>query len=127
MSVSATTDLAALATGFSRSLRRTGLDAPPSATIDFAEALALLGTDRPEYVFWAGQACFCRRAEDLESYATTFAAYFGHVAAIYPRGRLTTVLPIPVARPPAVFESEDARPDDDNDRRQDESGQPPLR
>jgi hypothetical protein len=127
MSVSATTDLAALATGFSRSLRRTGLDAPPSATIDFAEALALLGTDRPEYVFWAGQACFCRRAEDLESYATTFAAYFGHVAAIYPRGRLTTVPPIPVARPPAVFDSEDARPDDDNDRHQDESGQPPLR
>ena len=29
------------ATGFARSLRRAGLDAPPSATIDFAEALAV--------------------------------------------------------------------------------------
>jgi len=71
-----TSDLAQLATGFGRSLRRSGLDAPPSATIDFAQALALLGTTTPEHVFFAGQACFCRRAEDFKPYATTFWAYF---------------------------------------------------
>ena len=45
-------DAAALATGFSRALRAAGVDAPPSATIDFAQALGLLGITRPEHVFW---------------------------------------------------------------------------
>ena len=98
VSATVTNDLAALATGFSRSLRASGLDVAPSASIDFAEALALLGTERPEHVFWAGHACFCRRAEDAEPYAETFRAYFGHAAPIFPRGRLTTVPPVPVAR-----------------------------
>jgi uncharacterized protein with von Willebrand factor type A (vWA) domain len=125
MSATATTDLAALATGFARSLRGAGLDAPPSATIDFAEALALVGTNEPSHVFWAGQACFCRREEDIEPYAQTFAAYFRHVAPIYPRGRLTTVPPVPVARPPAVFD--DDTPDDGvDDSHRDQRERPPL-
>jgi uncharacterized protein with von Willebrand factor type A (vWA) domain len=126
MSATATTDLAALATGFSRSLRGAGLDAPPSATIDFAEALALIGTDQPAHVFWAGQTCFCRRAEDLEPYAATFAAYFGRVAPIFPRGRLTTVPPVPVARPAALVDSDDAPDDGAEDSNHDQRIRPPL-
>ena len=126
MSALATTDLAALATGFSRSLRGAGLDAPPSATIDFAEALALVGTDEPSHVFWAGQACFCRRAEDIEPYAATFRAYFGHVAPIPPRGRLTTVPPVPVARPAAVVDNDDAPDDGGEDSHLDQRVCPPL-
>jgi len=38
VSATVTNDLAALATGFSRSLRASGLDVAPSASIDFAEA-----------------------------------------------------------------------------------------
>ena len=126
MKAPVTTDLAELATGFARSLRHTGLDAPPSATIDFTEALALLGTTTAEHVFWAGQACFCRRAEDLEPYATTFWAYFGPAKQAFGRGRLTTLPPVPVAGPSAVDESED--PDADNDLADngDQAERPPL-
>ncbi|HVB52543.1 MAG TPA: VWA domain-containing protein [Acidimicrobiales bacterium] len=126
MSLVASTDLAALATGFSRSLRASGLDAPPSATIDFAEALALLGTSEPAHVFWAGQACFCRRREDIEPYAQTFAAYFRFVAPIYPRGRLTTVPPVPIARPPALVDNDDAEDGGVEDTKLDEGQVPPL-
>lgn len=125
MSAAVTNDLAALATGFSRSLRAAGLDAAPTSTIDFAEALALLGTDRPEHVYWAGRACFCRREEDAEPYAETFRAYFGHVAPIYPRGRLTTVPPIPVVRPPAVID-DDGTSRDPAERPGQERERPPL-
>jgi len=83
-------DRAALATGFSRALRAAGLDAPPSATIDFAQALGLLGITRPEHVFWAGHACFCSGPDDSDLYAATFVAYFGHAGATLPGGRLTT-------------------------------------
>jgi hypothetical protein len=127
VTASVTTDLAALATGFSRSLRGAGLEAPASSTIDFAEALALLGTSRPESVFWAGQACFCKRAEDLEPYATTFWAYFGRSAPIFPRGRLTTVPPVPVARPPAAIEAEEPGPDEVEPGTENESERSPLR
>ncbi|MCU1363846.1 MAG: hypothetical protein JWM55_1674 [Acidimicrobiaceae bacterium] len=75
-----TTDIASLVTGFSRSLRGAGLHAPPSATIDFARAVALLGTDNREHVYWAGRACFCRREEDAEPYTMTFLAFFGAVS-----------------------------------------------
>ena len=115
MSAPASTDLAALATGFARSLRAGGLEAPASATIDFAEALALLGTERPDQVYWAGQACFCRRAEDLAPYAETFRAFFAVTAPVFPRGRMTTVPPVPVTKPLAQTDSDS--PDDqvDND------------
>ena len=87
---SGTGDGAVLATGFSRALRAAGLDAPPSATIDFALALGLLGITRPEHVFWAGRACFCRGPDDADLYVATFVAYFGHAGVPLPGGRLIT-------------------------------------
>jgi len=96
------TDGAALATGFSRALRAAGLAAPPSATIDFAQAVGLLGITRPEHVFWAGHACFCAGPDDAELYAATFVAYFGHAGLRLPGGRLT-VPPSPV--PPRAVAS----------------------
>jgi len=107
MTVPVSTDLAALATGFARSLRAGGLDAPASATIDFAEALALLGVDQPDQVFWAGEACFCRGAEDLVPYAETFRAFFAVSPPVFPRGRLTSVPPVPITRPSAETDFED--------------------
>ncbi len=96
------TDGAALATGFSRALRAAGLAAPPSATIDFAQAVGLLGITRPEHVFWAGHACFCAGPDVAELYAATFVAYFGHAGLRLPGGRLT-VPPSPV--PPRAVAS----------------------
>ena len=91
-----------------------GLDAPPSATIDFAQALGLLGITRPEHVFWAGHACFCSGPDDTALYAATFVAYFGHAGATLPGGRLITRPPSSVpahavasgGAPPAVDRSD---------------------
>ncbi len=99
---SPTSDLAAVATGFSRSLRRAGLDAPTSATLDFAEALSILGTSNPAHVFWAGRACFCQNPEDSELYGATFLAFFGRRLERFPGGRLTTVPPQPLLPSPPV-------------------------
>jgi uncharacterized protein with von Willebrand factor type A (vWA) domain len=104
-------DGAALATGFARALRAVGLDAPPSATIDFARALGLLGIARPEHVFWAGHACFCAGPDDADLYRSTVLAYFGHAGVTFPGGRLTTVPPAP-AHPPAVANGAEQPPVD---------------
>ena len=100
-----------------RALRGAGLDAPPSATIDFAQALGLLGITRPEHVFWAGHACFCSGPDDTDLYSATFVAYFGHAGATLPGGRLTTSPPSSVpshavasgGAPPAVDRSDVSR------------------
>ncbi len=113
MSNVVTNDLAALATGFSRALRGSGLETAPSSTIDFAEALTLLGTERPDHVFWAGRACFCRRAEDDDLYAHTFRAFFGHATPNYPHGRMTALPPTPVVRSRAISDDEGAGTDAD--------------
>ncbi len=117
-------DEAMLATGFSRALRVAGLDAPPSATIDFALALGLLGITRPELVFWAGRACFCRGPDDSELYVATFVAYFGQAGMSPPGGRLTREPPSPV--PALAGTSRGAAPPSE---RQDEFGHlvPPVR
>jgi uncharacterized protein with von Willebrand factor type A (vWA) domain len=87
-------DLATLATAFARSARAAGLDAPPSAAIDFAEALGVLGTADPQAVFTSGQACFCRGPEDLERYAQVFLAFF-RTPAHHPPVRLPPPPPPP--------------------------------
>ena len=109
-------DEAVLATGFSRALRAAGLDAPPSATIDFALALGLLGITRPEHVFWAGRACFCRGPDDADLYVATFVTYFGHVGMTLPSGRISTpprsplpALAVSSSGEPPVERSEDFR------------------
>lgn len=98
MSAPTRVDLAAVATAFARSLRRVGLDVPPGAAEDFAEALTLVRVERPEQVFWAGRTCFCRGPEDLDPYAVTFWAFFRPEPTRILGGRLTTVNPVPMAR-----------------------------
>jgi uncharacterized protein with von Willebrand factor type A (vWA) domain len=105
-------DVAEVATALARSLRGAGLDVTASATIDFAEALTHVGMASPETVFFAGRTCFCRRAEDADTYAVTFWAFFHQLRQSFPGGRLTTVPPVPVARPSAGFEDELNRSDD---------------
>jgi hypothetical protein len=122
----ATSDVAAVATGFSRSLRRAGLDAPPSATLDFAEALSLLGMGNPAHVFWAGRACFCRTREDTEIYAATFLAFFARRVEPFSGGRLTTVPPSPVLRSRPVAPAGASPTDDDEESDQHSSRHDPL-
>lgn len=103
------TDVAVLAAAFARSLRRAGLDAPASAAVGFAEALTLLGLERPDNVFWAGQAFFCARPEDHERYGETFLAFFGRAVPSFAGGRMTTVPPTLVA--PRALAIEADQPD----------------
>jgi uncharacterized protein with von Willebrand factor type A (vWA) domain len=112
------TDLATLATAFSRALRAVGLDAPPSSTIGFADALCLLGPTSGAHVFVAGQACFCRGPEDLEPYSDTFAAFFGRALPTPRSGRLMTAPPgllSPKALAWAAGDGEDASGVDEDD------------
>jgi len=99
-------DVAQLATALARSLRAGGLDVTSSATIDFAEALGIVGLADPQHVFFAGQACFCRRAEDIDTYAVTFWAFFRQFRQQFPGGRLTSVPPAPVTTPSAAFQDQ---------------------
>jgi uncharacterized protein len=66
-----------VAVGFVWALRGAGLAVPTGATVAFARALAAVGVERPERVYWAGRATLVRRPEDAAAYDQAFAAYFG--------------------------------------------------
>ena len=57
-------------------LRGLGVAAPPDATIAYAAALAEVGVERPQGVYWAGRATLVRRPEDVPAYDRAFAAVF---------------------------------------------------
>lgn len=61
---------------FARLLRRAGLAVPVSSVVTFTRALAELGLDRPDGVYWAGRTTLVRRGEDLPTYDRCFAAFF---------------------------------------------------
>ena len=75
-------DLAPAAVGFARLLRAAGLDVPVGNTIAFAEALAAVGIERRDSVYWAGQATLVRRPEDIETYDRAFAAWWERTTTI---------------------------------------------
>jgi uncharacterized protein with von Willebrand factor type A (vWA) domain len=62
--------------GFSRVLRGAGLDVTTGSTVLFAQALAALGADRPEAVYWAGRATLVHRPEEVAEYDRAFAAFW---------------------------------------------------
>jgi uncharacterized protein len=68
--------------GFVWSLREAGLDVPTGATVAFVRALAAVGVERPERVYWAGRATLVRRPEDASAYDRVFAVYFGGAAPV---------------------------------------------
>ena len=109
-------DLARVVVAFARSLRAAGLDVPVDATIAYGEALALVGIDRGERVYWAGRATFVRRTEDIATYDRVFAAFFGGLASgLAPAGAPSeTLLALDADqpdRPDAELDAVD--PDDD--------------
>ncbi len=65
-----------LAVAFVRLLRGAGLTAPPDVTVAYAEALAALGLDRAEGVYWAGRATLVRRPEDIAVYDQLFEVFW---------------------------------------------------
>ncbi len=62
--------------GFVRALRRVGLSVPAVSTISFQEALAAVGLDHADDVYWAARATLVTRPEDVDLFDAVFAAYW---------------------------------------------------
>jgi uncharacterized protein with von Willebrand factor type A (vWA) domain len=65
-----------IAVTFVRALRAGGLAVDPGATVTFARALAAVGLEEPDDVYWAGRATLVRRPEDVDDYDRCFATLF---------------------------------------------------
>jgi uncharacterized protein with von Willebrand factor type A (vWA) domain len=69
-------DPATIVTAFARVLRAAGLDVPVGSVITFGEALAEVGAERREGVYWAGRSTLVRKPEDVPVYDHAFAAFW---------------------------------------------------
>ncbi len=78
------TDTASFAVLVGAALRQAGIEVPPTATVAFAEALSVLGMERPGAVFAAAEACLCTRREQRRTVAEVLAEVmrgFGDIGA----------------------------------------------
>lgn len=68
---------------FAGLLRASGMGVPVAAVLACVEALAVLGADRREHVYWAGRLTLVRRPEDLSLYDAAFHSFWveGHRAS----------------------------------------------
>ncbi|MDZ4826156.1 MAG: VWA domain-containing protein [Actinomycetota bacterium] len=77
-----------VAVAFTRLLRGAGLDVPVGATLQFAEALASVGLERREHVYWAGRSTLVKRPEHNDTYDRAFNAFWHGIAAADNDGRV---------------------------------------
>jgi hypothetical protein len=94
--------------GFTRLLRATGLDVPVGSTLVFARAVAEVGIDSRDAVYWAGHATLVRRPEDIATYDRAFAAWWDRTVVIAPA-------PAPSAELTLAFDTDDGPPPDEGD------------
>lgn len=99
--------------GFVAALRRAGLDISLDSTIIFSEALAEVGVDERDRVYWAGRATLLARPEDVELYDRVFAAYWEH-------GPAATMRPAAAVQPVTVLLDDDEAPLDGGERADDD-------
>lgn len=78
---------------FCRTLRAAGLKVPATATINFAEALGLVGVEDRRSAYWAGRATLISRPEDLALYDRVFAAFWQQQG---PSGYVVEGVPTPI-------------------------------
>jgi uncharacterized protein with von Willebrand factor type A (vWA) domain len=86
---------------------------PPTATIHFAEALALVGVTSRTAVYWAGRSTLVHRPEDLDLYDRVFAAYWEQRGA---ESFLVEGDPPPVTLALDLGDDDDDDDDDDDER-----------
>jgi uncharacterized protein with von Willebrand factor type A (vWA) domain len=70
-----------IAVAFARVLRGAGLAVPVSTVVSFAEALAVVGLDRRDDVYWSARATLVRRPEDHELFDRAFRVFWEHAEA----------------------------------------------
>jgi uncharacterized protein with von Willebrand factor type A (vWA) domain len=100
-----------VAVAFARILRGAGLDVPIGATMLFGQALARVGLERRDGVYWAGRTTLVKRPEDIDAYDRAFDAFWlgNHVrAGAEVRSVQELMLAIDVPTPEA---DEDAAPE----------------
>ncbi len=68
--------------GFARALRGAGVAVPTGSAILYSSALALVGLDDPEQVYWAGRAALIRRPEDIAVYDRVFTSFWVDITAM---------------------------------------------
>ncbi len=103
-----------VAVGFCRVLRRTGLRVPATATINFTEALGLVGVEDRDGVYWAGRATLIHRPEDLNLYDRVFTAYWEQ--------RASESVMVEGTPPPVTLALDIADDDDDDERDHEPAG-----
>lgn len=65
-----------VAVGFVTTLRRAGLDVSLSSSLLYTDALAVVGLDDADEVYWAGRATLVHRPEDIGLYDRVFGVYW---------------------------------------------------
>lgn len=98
-----------MAVGFSRVLRSLAVAVPASATINYTEALGILGLEDRAPVYWAGRSTLVSRPEDIPTYERAFAAFW---EGRFPQGFGIDGTPPPLT---LAFEMGDDSPADDED------------
>ncbi|HEU4840599.1 MAG TPA: VWA domain-containing protein [Ilumatobacteraceae bacterium] len=78
MTDTVTTAPEAMAVAFARVLRGAGLAVPVSSVVSFAEALAVVGVDRRDDVYWSARATLVRRPEDHDLFDRAFQVFWEH-------------------------------------------------
>ena len=67
-----------MAVAFGRVLRGAGLAVPVSSVVSFAEALAAVGLDRRDDVYWAARSTLVQRPEDRALFDRAFVVFWEH-------------------------------------------------
>jgi len=82
--------------GFAAALRAGGVAVSPDRGQHFLVAVAAVGADRQQGVYWAGRATLCGDHDDIRRYDQVFASWFGGERS---SGRTRKNPPRVVARP----------------------------
>jgi uncharacterized protein len=65
-----------MSVGFGRLLRLSGVRVSPDVVVRYGEALALVGLNDRDNVYWAGRATLIHRPEDIDTYDRAFAVWW---------------------------------------------------
>jgi uncharacterized protein with von Willebrand factor type A (vWA) domain len=107
-----------LAVGFCRVLRRAGVRLPPSATINFVDALGQVGADTRAAVYWAGRSTLIHRPEDIPLYDRVFGVYWEKQlgeSVSFEGTPQPTVLALDIGEDDDLPEGDDDSGEDDNE------------
>lgn len=106
-----------MAVAFAVALRAAGLSVALGNVITFAEALAAVGLESRQHVYWAGRAVLVRRPEDIALFDRAFAAFWlARMVGTEPGPEMVHQITLALDaddEPPAEAEGDDDGPSED--------------